>query len=192
MSMLYIQIFSIIMALAILAGTIIDYMRFGWFGKSLMFFYTTMSQVFLSVFVLSYNLIFPRWQGSSSLLVALSFELAFVILLCSAGGEQTKQKRASTRIPIIAGLLAINFFDFHQAILSLFIASIILIAWYIRQSHQYTWRSMLMAQLFIIPTIFLEFHQMATVLLTFGHFIFLRRCINASLIKTVIADKIEQ
>jgi hypothetical protein len=51
---------------------------------------------------------------------------------------------------------------------------------------------MLMAQLFIIPTIFLEFHQMATVLLTFGHFIFLRRCINASLIKTVIADKIEQ
>jgi hypothetical protein len=192
MSMLYIQIFSIILALVFLAGTIVDYMRFGWFGKSLMSFYATMSQVFLSAFVFTLNIVFPRWQASSSLLMVVSFELALVLLLTADRGEHKKQKRASTRIPIIAFLLSINFFEYHWLMTLFFMLTILFVAWLIRQQQQYVWRSMLAAQLFLIPTIYPELNQYLLLGLVLAHFVFLRRCINASLIKTLIADKIEQ
>jgi len=198
MSMLYIQIFSIVLALIILAGTVIDNMRFGWFGKSLMSFYATMAQVFLSVFVFALNIVFPKWQASSALLTMLSFELAILILLMADRGEQRKQKRASTRVPIIGFLLSINFFEFHWAISLAFMALIIFLAWFMRQQQQYVWRSMLFAQILLLPTIFYDlayfaqFNQLWVLFLALGHFVFLRRCINASLIKTMIADKIEQ
>jgi hypothetical protein len=198
MSMLYIQIFSIVLALVFLAGTVIDNMRFGWFGKSLMNFYATMAQVFLSVFVFTLNIVFPKWQASSSLLTMLSFELAMLILLLSDRGEQRKQKKVSTRVPIIAILLSINFFEFHLAMCLFFMALILIVAWFLRLQQQYIWRSMLVAQIILLPTIFYssvylaKFNQFWVLLLALAHFVFLRRCINASLIKTMIADKIEQ
>jgi hypothetical protein len=196
MSIFYIQVISGLFALFFLSGVIIDHVRFGWFGKSLMHFYTMMAQLFLSVFVLTLNISFPRWTASSSLLMILSFELALILLLMSDRGEQKKQKRASTRIPIIGFLLAINFFEYHWIMFILYFLLIVTLLWILKDQFLSLWQMMLIAQCVLVPVFFNQFSPMVEWppfwiwILLIAHSIFLRRFINAALIKIGNTDKI--